>query len=233
MSKVTLATLAALLILVGCNGDDTPAPVPTPAPTGQISMQASSWQITYSPTMPANPSQAPDGWYFDFPVYDHEPTTDCRKTSADQCPSVHYVTTRYNSGLNATALRIAWRVDETGAPKYQALLEPANTCLPGDGSFRLFLQRIGDPMDLSQGPSMRFWSPPTTLKSGAQSMTVDLDQLIWTNVSGQHDANGFSAVLANLGSIGVTFGGGCFAGHGVNLNSGGSRFTTTAFEAKQ
>ena len=35
--------------------------------------------------------------------------------------------------------------------------------------------------------------------------------------------------LKNVGLIGMTFGGGCFAGHGVYLNSGNATFTVTDF----
>ena len=39
-------------------------------------------------------------------------------------------------------------------------------------------------------------------------------------------------MLKNMGHIGVTFGGGCFFGHGVNVSGGAARFIMTRFELK-
>jgi hypothetical protein len=33
----------------------------------------------------------------------------------------------------------------------------------------------------------------------------------------------------NVGNIGMTFGGGCFAGHGVNISGGTARFSLTSY----
>jgi len=39
----------------------------------------------------------------------------------------------------------------------------------------------------------------------------------------------FRAALQNVGNIGMTFGGGCLAGHGVNINGGTARFSLTSY----
>jgi hypothetical protein len=57
---------------------------------------------------------------------------------------------------------------------------------------------------------------------------TDLSQ--WTSVFGEK-ANesatataGFKQAMANLGSVGFSFGGGCFYGHGVHVSGGDVRF---------
>jgi hypothetical protein len=55
-------------------------------------------------------------------------------------------------------------------------------------------------------------------------MTVPFDEAgKWLSVFGERGdasagaAAGFATAKANLGALGLTFGGGCFRGHGVNL----------------
>ena len=57
----------------------------------------------------------------------------------------------------------------------------------------------------------------------------------WSSVygkTGNYDATalaGFRDALANLGHIGMTFGGGCFFGHGVNVSGGTARFVLIGY----
>ena len=61
-------------------------------------------------------------------------------------------------------------------------------------------------------------------------MTVKLSPDQWTNVVGKRSSWGFAKTRKNMGNIGVTFGGGCFFGHGVNVSGGSARFIMTRFE---
>jgi hypothetical protein len=73
-----------LLLLSAYGGSSSPSP-----PLATISMAASDWSFTTG-TMPVrHPTAASPGWFFDFPIYDHVPTTDC---VASGCPRVGYVT---------------------------------------------------------------------------------------------------------------------------------------------
>jgi hypothetical protein len=50
--------------------------------------------------------------------------------------------------------------------------------------------------------------------------------------SGDDDATalaGFQDALGNLGRVGMTFGGGCFFGHGVNVSGGTARFALISY----
>jgi hypothetical protein len=65
---------------------------------------------------------------------------------------------------------------------------------------------------------------------------TDLSQ--WTSVFGVK-ANGsaaakagFEQAIANLGSVGFSFGGGCFYGHGVRVSGGGARFAVNGYTVK-
>ncbi len=84
---VRLILIAVIMVLIaGCNGDDSPAP--TPAPT-------SPWGIQYSPGMPPTMAIDGDNYSFSFP----------------QLPgSVHYVT-RNVPNSNRRAVHMRFRVE--------------------------------------------------------------------------------------------------------------------------
>lgn len=70
-----------------------------------------------------------------------------------------------------------------------------------------------------------------TLKAGEQSMTVPLQVSSWINVNGQSsDGTGFQAAIYDPQAVGLTFGGGCFKGHGVNIDKGSARFILLSFQ---
>jgi hypothetical protein len=43
---------------------------------------------------------------------------------------------------------------------------------------------------------------------------------------------GFQQAIANLGSVGFSFVGGCYYGHGVRVSGGGARFALTTYTIK-
>jgi hypothetical protein len=71
--------------------------------------------------------------------------------------------------------------------------------------------------------------------SGDVTMTVPLTPDQWSSVYrkvGNLNSStlaGFQDALANLGDVGMTFGGGCFAGHGVNVSGGTARFVLISY----
>jgi hypothetical protein len=66
-------------------------------------------------------------------------------------------------------------------------------------------------------------------------MTVPLTPDQWSSVYGKPGnlnattLAGFHDALTNLGHVGMTFGGGCFAGHGVNVSGGSARFALISY----
>jgi hypothetical protein len=118
----------------------------------------------------------------------------------------------------------------TGAPTFNYALASDNTCTT-PATVRLFLERRND--DFSQ-EFYRWWANPTGYDlqptPGNVTLTVPLAPDQWSSVYGKFgnsdDASlaGFWDALANLDRVGMTFGGGCFFGHGVNVSGGSARF---------
>jgi hypothetical protein len=192
-----------------------------PAQADFLSLRPELWHIRFSQGMPPHPSLADGGWSFDFP-----PGTECQMKQ--DCPGVHYVTTSYRQPIAADAtLTIAFRIETRGEVKFNYRLEASNTC-SSPPTVRALLQRADDNLYAANG---RFWSNPvaTILGPGSFAMAIKLGPDQWTNIEGQRDPKGFETLLNNVGDIGITFGGGCFFGHGVNVESGSARFVMTRF----
>ena len=129
--------------------------------------------------------------------------------------------------LGASALSVSVAVQTTGAPAFNYQLESGNTCVT-PATARPFIWAN----DNDFGEFSRWWSDPTafTLADGSQTMTIPLTPERWSSVFGklgtydEASLAGFNAALENVSSLGLTFGGGCFFGHGVNVSNGTARF---------
>lgn len=208
---------AALLTLAvaACNQGSSR---PTLPPQYQPPAANSGWVFQASPGMPGAPAASGDGFWFNFPVGPESPGA----------ASVHYVV---RPGVRlGSSLALAFRI-EGSEPVFQYKLNPDNTC-GGEANVSLYLQRRGDDWS-GQGAmaSFRWWSrDAAVLKLGDGTLVVPLEVGSWINVWGQsNDASGFALALRDLQAVGVTFGGGCFKGHGVNLRSGSARFIMQTF----
>jgi len=160
---------------------------------GQITLDPNAWLIgpiiqgiNYSIGMPLHPSSP---WQFTFPQPPGE---------------VDYLMARPGGSLDFSYVRLEFEITGGDGPFVEA--ETSNP-----GLLRLIIQYGADDW---VSPNGRFWSEPIALQEGHYILTVPLDPARWTNVYGQHDAAGFSSVLAFPGNVGFTFGGN-FAGHGV------------------
>jgi hypothetical protein len=186
-----------------------------------VSMNAGAWWFLYSPTMPAHPSAHPDFWSFDFPAQD----------------GVHYLVQPV-SGYASSTVRVTFRIETTGSPFFDWRTAPNNIC-DNPASVRLYLQRRGDDMSAAK-EFFRWWSNPVayTLAPGAGELVVPLDPAQWSSVLGKKGTDsaaarlGFEAALADLGNVGMTFGGGCYYGHGVFVTGGTARFIATEYEVR-
>ena len=150
------------------------------------------------------------------------------------CGHVNYVTTPVNAAITAAGLTMTFRIETTGVPVFQYALNPNNTCT-NPAAVRLFIQRQGDTLEADH-EFYRWWSKAAAkLTAGTVTLTVPLMPDQWMSVLGkagnldQIATAGFHAALRNVGNIGMTFGGGCFAGHGVNISSGTARFSLTNY----
>jgi hypothetical protein len=93
---------------------------------------------------------------------------------------------------------------------------------------RLFFTSTGGPFAETQ----YWWARGTgaaTLGSSDGTLNASLaDSTQWSDFFGQSDPVAFTAAVANVTSIGVSFGGGCFFENGVGAPTGGT-FTLGSF----
>jgi len=216
MSKITPLLLFFVVGGLVCND----------AAAEEIELDPESWNIRFSYGMPKHPYAEGSGWAFDFPV-----GTNCRVKEG--CPGVHYVTTRYTKAIPPHAvLTLSFKVEANENTVFNFKLEKDNVCEGPPASVRAFLQRAEDDLYAADN---RFWSNPVSvvLAAGDYKMMVELSADQWTNVNGEQSQSGFGETLSQMGNIGVTFGGGCFFGHGTNASGGNARFVLTRLELKQ
>jgi hypothetical protein len=220
------------VLVAACNSSGT-SPAPAGAP---IDMSAAAWQIRYSPGMPAQPSVASGGWQFAFPSNAAgvcpAPATQPPDFNVSPCHHVDYVTVPYASPINTNSMVMTFDVIAQ-APAYGYRTAPDNTC-NSPAEVRLLLEHTGDAA--LSNPVYRWWSNPVAYTldgsvSGAV-LTAPLTPDQWSDVNGQLGSSNpaaFADALSNVGAVGMTFGGGCFYGHGVYLDSGSATFVVTKF----
>jgi hypothetical protein len=188
-----------------------------------VALKPAKWNILWSQNMPAHPSAlGDDGWSFDFP----KGTDFCGQKY--NCPGVHYVITQHTKVIErGSTITVRGRIEVSGTPSFNYHLEPSNTCKSAPKA-RVLLQRKNDNM---YGSDNRYWSNPVAipLLPGGFSVRIKVEGGQWTNVDGSFNEDGFDKTLQNMGNIGLTFGGGCFFGHGVNVSGGGAKFVVTEF----
>jgi hypothetical protein len=223
MAKGVLSVLGLLLLAV-CN-DNVSSPASAPRSTIGL-LNAQAWSILYSPGMPPHPTpRAGKGWYFDFPT---DPN------------SVHYALAAVNS-VASSYVNADILVTTTGTPVFVYNLQTDNTCIY-PAHVRFVLQENGDDLSGTNGKQyFRWWSNSVTyqLASGPANLMASLTDLSqWTSIFGEK-ANasaaamaGFKQAIANLESVGFSFCGGCFYGHGVRVSGGGARFALTSYKVK-
>jgi hypothetical protein len=81
----------------------------------------------------------------------------------------------------------------------------------------------------------RWWSNPIAfnLAPGSTTLTVPLTPGSWSSVNGQYGNASeavrfsFEKALLNVTRLGMTFGGGCSFGHGINIQGGAATFALT------
>lgn len=212
-----LGLIFLALLLVSCNEGGAPSSPPPRLPAS-LNLDPTMWSFAYSPGMPLHPTASPNGgWYFDFP-------------SAD---GVHYVLMPV-SGYAAATMSISLTIETWGDPLFDWRTAANNTCgTPPStpATVKLFLQRRGDDMAGTPGGTefYRWWSVPSfSLAAGSATLEASIaDPSQWSSVLGKNgtDAPGqFQQAMNDLAMAGMSFGGGCFAGHGVFVTGGTARF---------
>jgi hypothetical protein len=206
-----LGALLLIVLAVAC------APSPTePSPTPlTISLQSSAWE-TISDPRPYPLSNQGAALAFDFP------------TSG----SMHYLFTPSPLAALRGTLVVSLTVTASGPVVFNSLDPQSAQCaLPT--SVRPFLWANSN----GEGSYDRWWSNPRsfTLAAGSATISVPLSAEAWSSVNGQYgNANtsvkfNFDKALLNVSRLGLTFGGGCSFGHGVNVRGGNATFVLADF----
>ena len=252
-------TAGCILLLVGALGrlslnwephiaNERPLTPVATAPNNTVSLDPNLWAIRYSPGMPPKPSAAPGGgWQFNFPVNAAgvcpAPNTTAPNYDVSPCLHVDYVMTPYTVPIIGSSISMTYSIVAAPGTVFNARTQYGNTCVDNSGDmptfFSLFIEHAGD-----QNLSTNYWRWWSYGKAGFQwnlrptegtvTVTVPLVLANWSTVYGYDTSAtaqaGFADTLANMGNIGMTFGGGCFAGHGAFLDAGGvASFTVTRF----
>jgi hypothetical protein len=158
-------------------------------------------------------------------------------------PSAGGVTRLLTSGgaINGSSLTVTAQITTTGSPQFLPSPEPGNTC-DAPATARPYFELRGwdsgqHQWDLNQ-EYYRWWSNPVaiTLGAGTTTITVPLTPESWSSVQGRFGTDNptatqeFYNTLADVGKIGLSFGAGCFFGHGVYVSGGTATFTLQAFQ---
>lgn len=209
-----MGALLTIGLAVACSNSPA-APSPTPI---TFSLLSSSWE-TISDPQPYPLSNQGSALTFDFPT----------------AGSMHYLFTASPQASMHGTLVVSFAVSSSGPVIFNSLDPQSAQCsLPV--SVRPFFWANGN----GEGPYDRWWSNPRTftLAGGTGTLTVPLKSENWSSVNGRIgnadlDTNyQFERALLNVTRIGVTFGGGCSFGHGVNVRGGTASFALTEYRVQ-
>lgn len=208
---------SALALTAGCSASSTVTgtksslPSDPPPAANVVSLDPHDWYILYSNGTPPHPSVDPQGaWSIQLPDVG---------TISGNPAHLGYVETPFVATTSPHSVTVVFQVFANAA-QYQLL---GDTLPP---TCHLFFEQKNDDL---VNPNGRWWAPSSIYNLPSQNgdvivTTIPLTPDQWTNVNGQHDAAAFSAALANVGWFGFTFGGQSYAGHGVAVGSGASKF---------
>ena len=131
---------------------------------------------------------------------------------------------------------MTFRVETQGNVAFNGNLSADNNCIR-PATVRLYFQKAND--DYSTDGN-RWWSNPQAFELSASNssdvtLSVPLTPEKWSTVFGEFGNEDeqtqawFSSALHNMAHVGMTFGGGCFFGHGVQVSGGSARFVLLRF----
>jgi hypothetical protein len=207
MNSLGVTLVFVALLLAGC-GDSTPPPSPPPSPGWTVGFSAG---VTLS--QPAGAL-----WQFGFPAY----------------PNHVNMITKSVAGLSGSQITAGFQETESN-PTWFWMFDADNTCNPGSlPQIHFYFQRAGDNFSgVGDLQYYRWWSMGFDIKPMNAAMSINLnDPSLWGSVLGVNGAVQplmFQQAKDNASSVGFTFGGGCFAGHGVALKGGSATMTLKSF----
>jgi len=216
------AGIAALLgLILGACADSPATPSATTAaaqdqPGVAISLRASEWRTISQPDGLALGNDADGRLVFDFP----------------SIGSINYLYTSQPPQIMSGAIEVSLSVAASGPVVFDFMTAANNTCA-APASVRPFFWAHQN----GSGEFDRWWSNGIVydLAPGSTTLTVPLAPDRWSSVfgkTGTADAAaraGFTSATAHVSSLGLTFGGGCFFGHGVFTAGGRARFALASY----
>jgi hypothetical protein len=208
MKLVTSIVLIGAGLLAGCVSPYEPTPTPMTFP-----LQTSRW-FTISQPQP-------------YPIVNEGNTLTFAFPAAG---SVHYLYTEPPDSIIRGTVSVTLRVSTADGAVFNSLDTTNCGIAP---SVRPFFWSNG----AGSHDNDRWWSNPRafTLANGTTTITVPLVPEAWSNVSGKFGnadpeiKYAFEKALTNVTRFGLTFGGGCSFGHGVNVSNGSATFTLTDY----
>jgi hypothetical protein len=204
------AAIAIVMLSASCSGSPS-----SPSPPLTISLQSSAWE-TISDPQPFPLANDGASLTLEFPT----------------TGSINYLFTKVSIPNLHGTLSITVRVTTNGPVIFNSLEPQTPTCTT-PSSVRPFIWANNN----GNGEFDRWWSNPRaiTLADGTQTINVPLTADSWSSVNGKFaNADGpttvaFGHALLNVSRLGVTFGGGCSFGHGINVRNGSATFAITDF----
>lgn len=190
-----MAAGAAFFLLAACDGGGGSAPPPPPPPT-------TGWVFENSPAMTAPSPNGSGGYVFSFPPAD----------------GVHYLIQSRGPLVGVTALDLDYEVQGEGNLVGSDAAQ--DTC-GGPAHFQLYIRRQGARFIAAHQFWHWFHPPRGELTPGRRRMVAPLTPDQWASMFAQQNAAEFGVTLAGPTVVGLTFGRGCFAGHGLYLSGGG------------
>jgi len=169
-----------------------------------------NWTFQYSP------NSSISGNVFTFPPAD----------------GAHYLVKGY-SGALTHGLELTYRIDVTGDPVFDWHTGP-NSTGSGGGTVTLYFQRPGDGFTSEFG---RWFAGDLRqeLKAGTNTIVALInDPSKWGSVYGKKGNTvpaDFQQSCSNVANVGMVFGGGDFAGHGLFVTNGTATFTIIDWKA--
>jgi len=204
-----------------------------------IQPQASNWDIQFGTGSADHPSPGGDGmWSLDIPEETNYPG--CINVG---CKYISVVSTPYTTAQKLSSITMTFRLDYTPGTQFNWELDPTNIagCGGAPAHVLLYFQRRNDDWSTDK---YRYWAWGTTLGhpeydyilgSDPSGMTVTITTPLepnrWVSVytPASADPTAFFAAIQNVAHVGIAFGGGCAAGHGVDVSNGTAKFTLISY----
>lgn len=197
--------------MAACSGSPT-EPSPTPL---SVPLDGANWQ-TFSEPQPITLSNQGGALTFNLPTEG----------------SINYLFTP--SALAAIRGTIVVSINiTTSGPVVFNSLDPQTTSCTIPTSVRPFIWSNSN----GEGAFDRWWSNPRhlLLAAGTATVSVPLQPEFWSSVNGRlgnadpDTKFNFEKALLNVTRLGLTFGGGCSFGHGVNVRAGTASFALSEY----